>query len=114
MSNKFEAGRLFLEMVRCHSADFRAERQSGRDGDVVIVRHNYSDVLAAVSITVRGVHEPIQEGNGKGLNFMDKETMEGLVSWATEEIKRKKYQELVDKDNASVNSLISFYGENNG
>ena len=114
MTDKFEAGRTFLELVQSHSGDFRAERQSGRNGDVFIVRHNYRDVVAAVSVTIGDILEPICDSNGKGLSFMDLETMRGLVSWATEEIKQKKEQERIDKDNASVNALIGFYGENNG
>jgi hypothetical protein len=112
MTDKYEAGRKFLELVLLHPEDFKATEACERDGSYYTISNIYRGVSAAICDQGNALRATrATNGGGSSLIFMDQSTMKSLVEWASKSIAKALEDEKIKKDNDSINTLLTFYRE---
>lgn len=110
MTDKYEAGRKFLELVLMHPEDFKVTEESNRDGTCYTIQNIFRSV--SVAICDEGDRLRLTKAVfGSSLLLADQNTMRCLVEWASKAVAMALEQEKIKKDNDSINTLLTFYRE---
>ena len=106
----YENGRQFLRLAQSNPEDFSVEKENiDRSTVVITISSRYRAVSASVKVSGSGLLSCVKDSNGMGINFLNAETLAGLLRFVTEEENRKETKLKVDQDTASMNLLKEFY-----